>query len=128
APGDTLQAVRGHRFASALERPGETDLSHHVDFAALAAAAAQAGARPHGPIPQGMFLGRLGAGERAEALAAADPAQAEAILSAVRRLMHPGRMGLLFKAFAIAGPGLERLPGFARSPRERPVSAQPKKS
>lgn len=119
APGDTLQAVRGHRFASVLERPGETDLSHHVDFQALTVAAQAAGASTHGPIPQGLFLGRLGAGERAEALAAAaaDPAQAQAIVSAVRRLLHPGRMGLLFKAFAIAGPGLGPLPGFAPSAR-----------
>lgn len=119
APGDTLQAVRGHRFASVLERPGETDLSHHVDFAALAAAAQAAGAATHGPIPQGLFLGRLGAGERAEALAAAaaDPAQAQAIASAVRRLLHPGRMGLLFKAFAIAAPGFGPLPGFLPSAR-----------
>ncbi|HOT81801.1 MAG TPA: SAM-dependent methyltransferase [Candidatus Defluviicoccus seviourii] len=124
APGDTLQAVRGHRFATVLERPGETDLSHHVDFQALTAAAQGAGPQAagvttHGPIPQGLFLGRLGAGERAEALAAAatDPAQAQAIVGAVRRLLHPGRMGLLFKAFAIAGPGLGPLPGFAPSAR-----------
>jgi SAM-dependent MidA family methyltransferase len=142
APGDTLQAVRGHRFACLLERPGETDLSHHVDFQALAAAAAQAGARPYGPIPQGLFLGRLGAGERAEAIAAAaaDQARGQAIFSAVRRLMHPGRMGLLFKALAIAGPGLAQLPAFTPSPRGRPAGraaqtaagsageAQPKKS
>lgn len=133
APGDTLQAVRGHRFACALERPGETDLSHHVDFQALVAAAQAARAATHGPIPQGLFLGRLGAGERAEALAAAaaDPAQAEAIVGAVRRLLHPGRMGLLFKAFAIAGPGLGPPPGFApsaRGGRARLSRSQPKKS
>lgn len=127
-PGDSLQAVRAHRFASPLERPGETDVSHHVDFAALAAAAAAAGARTHGPIPQGLFLARLGAGERAEALAAADPAQAEAILGSVRRLLHPGRMGLLFKAFAIAAPGVAPPPGFAVAGRGRPGPAQPKKS
>ena len=132
-PGDTLQAVRGHRYACPLDRPGETDLSHHVDFQALAAAAqgtaAQAaGVTNHGPIPQGLFLARLGAGERAEALAAAEPARADAIVSAVRRLLHPGRMGLLFKAFAIAGPGLDPLPGFARSVRGQPDRAQPKKS
>ena len=34
--GASLQAVRGHRGAGILDRPGETDLSAHVDFAALA--------------------------------------------------------------------------------------------
>ena len=33
--GASLQAVRGHRGAAILDRPGETDLSAHVDFAAL---------------------------------------------------------------------------------------------
>ena len=36
ALGASLQAVRGHRGADMLDRPGETDLSAHVDFAALA--------------------------------------------------------------------------------------------
>ena len=33
--GDTLQAVRRHRFADPLAAPGEADLTAHVDFAAL---------------------------------------------------------------------------------------------
>jgi len=37
ALGASLQAVRSHRGADILDRPGETDLSAHVDFAALAA-------------------------------------------------------------------------------------------
>src|SRR5262249_43604553 len=35
ACGETLQAVGRHGFAPLLERPGEVDLSAHVDFAAL---------------------------------------------------------------------------------------------
>ena len=34
--GASLQAVRGHRGAGIFDHPGETDLSAHVDFAALA--------------------------------------------------------------------------------------------
>ena len=44
APGDTLQAVRGHRFAPVLANPGEQDLTAHVDFEAVADAAREAGA------------------------------------------------------------------------------------
>jgi NADH dehydrogenase [ubiquinone] 1 alpha subcomplex assembly factor 7 len=60
------------------------------------------------------LLGRLGIGERAEALAAeaSSPERAEAISGAVRRLVHPGRMGVLFKALAIADPALPAPPGF----------------
>jgi NADH dehydrogenase [ubiquinone] 1 alpha subcomplex assembly factor 7 len=33
--GDTLQAVRAHRVADVVERPGEADLTAHVDFQEL---------------------------------------------------------------------------------------------
>lgn len=116
--GDTLQAVRKHEFHGVLDHPGETDLSHHVDFGALAQAAEAAGALALGPIPQGLFLGRLGIDRRAESLfLGAPPDQFQAILGAVRRLVHPAGMGLLFKAFAIVNDGLPPLPGFVASER-----------
>ncbi len=102
--GDTLQAVRRHAPVSVLDRPGETDISAHVHFAPLAAAARRAGAHPHGPVPQGNFLLRLGLAERAGALgASADEATREALTAAVHRLAGggPGEMGTLFKAFAV---------------------------
>jgi NADH dehydrogenase [ubiquinone] 1 alpha subcomplex assembly factor 7 len=118
ALGETLQAVRGHRYADPLAAPGQADLSHHVDFQRLRAATERAGARAWGPVAQGLLLGRLGLAARAEALAAAAPSaqRAEAIRGAVRRLVHPGRMGVLFKALAIAHPSLPTPPGFAASP------------
>ena len=47
--GASLQAVRGHRGADILDRPGETDLSAHVDFAALARATGRPTFGPIGP-------------------------------------------------------------------------------
>ena len=110
--GDTLQAVARHRYADPLAAPGEADLSHHVDFATLAAACRHEGAAVHGPIPQGLFLGRLGAAERGDALARAAPERAHAIEGAVRRLVHPGRMGVLFKALAVTASSAPPPPGF----------------
>jgi NADH dehydrogenase [ubiquinone] 1 alpha subcomplex assembly factor 7 len=112
-PGETFQAIRGHRRADPLVDPGEIDLSHHVDFERLAVAALSRHARCWGPVPQGLFLGRLGIAERVGALMKASPAQAEAIEGAARRLVHPGRMGLLFKALAVGHPALPTPPGFA---------------
>ena len=66
-----------------------------------------------GPVPQGLFLGRLGIAERVYALSRASPARADAIEGAARRLVHPGRMGLLFKALAVGHPALPTPPGFA---------------
>ena len=70
APGDTLQAMRGHAFADPLAAPGEADLTAHVDFAALARRARAEGAAVHGPITQGEFLLALGLLERAGRLGA----------------------------------------------------------
>ncbi len=113
APGDTLQAVRDHAYADVLDDPGEADLTHHVDFEALIRSAAAAGAVAFGPIPQMVFLSRLGIAQRAEALlAGATPAQAETIRSAAHRLLHPREMGEIFKALALIHPALPVPAGF----------------
>jgi len=113
APGDTLQAVRRHRKEPPFLHPGEADLSAHVDFAALAAAARKAGAAVHGPICQADFLDALGLRARAARLAArASPAQATAIDGQVARLTDPHGMGSLFQAMTITHPALPAPPGF----------------
>jgi NADH dehydrogenase [ubiquinone] 1 alpha subcomplex assembly factor 7 len=111
--GDSLQAMRGHRFHDALADPGAADLTAHVDFAALARAASRLGALTAGPVPQGTFLRRLGIAARAEALRrSATPEQARDIESALHRLTAPEQMGSLFQAFALHPPHLPRPPGF----------------
>jgi NADH dehydrogenase [ubiquinone] 1 alpha subcomplex assembly factor 7 len=118
APGPTLQAVRRHRPVPVLADPGTADLSAHVDFAALAAAARAAGAAVWGPVPQGQFLAALGAQARLAALAArVPPTQRQELESGVRRLLDPREMGTLFKALAFASPGLPAPPGFAEESR-----------
>ena len=116
-PGETLQAVRNHRFVDPLEAPGESDLTTHIDFAALAHKAEAAGARVHGPVTQAEFLLALGLAERARLLKRkANPAQADAIDAALLRLSDrsgPTGMGELFKAMAITPKGIGPLPGFA---------------
>jgi NADH dehydrogenase [ubiquinone] 1 alpha subcomplex assembly factor 7 len=106
ACGDTLQAVRAHRRHHILCDPGEADLTAHVDFAAIAAAASTAGARIHGPLEQGTFLRALGIDLRAERLMAASPSHAATVAANLRRLTAPDAMGSLFKALAIAHPRL----------------------
>ncbi|WP_118138005.1 class I SAM-dependent methyltransferase [Oceanicella sp. SM1341] len=111
--GDTFQALRNHAVADPLEAPGEADLTAHVDFAALAAAASAAGARVAGYAEQGAYLMRLGAGARAEALAArADDAGQEALRGQLTRLVSPEQMGRLFKVLALTGPDDPPPPGF----------------
>lgn len=113
AIGDTLQAVSGHRFANPFEDPGSRDLTAHVDFATLGAAAMVEGTRVAGPVGQGAFLAALGIEPRAAALAKASPERADALAADRARLCDPDQMGALFKAMAWTAPGWPEPAGFA---------------
>ncbi|AVO44783.1 class I SAM-dependent methyltransferase [Phreatobacter cathodiphilus] len=114
AHGETLQAVRGHRFADPLTAPGEADLTAHVDFEAFAAASTGAGLAAGEPVTQRALLFALGLRERAERLAEVRPGAFETIRAGVERLIDPAPagMGSLFKAIPVASspPLLRRLP------------------
>ncbi|MGA8194221.1 MAG: SAM-dependent methyltransferase, partial [Acetobacteraceae bacterium] len=112
-PGDSLQAVRDGHPADPFSDPGTADLTAHVDFAAFAAAARAAGTTTHGPLPQGMFLARLGLFQRTDRLARTQPpARAAVLIEAARRLAEPNRMGRLFKVLAVCQPSCPIPPGF----------------
>ncbi|VDC32863.1 class I SAM-dependent methyltransferase [Pseudogemmobacter humi] len=106
--GDTFQAMRAHGYTDPFAAPGEADLTAHVDFAALAAAARPA---QTAYTTQAALLTALGIGHRARALAAGG---SESPLEAARRLTDPAEMGSLFKALAVFPPGAPPPPGFAR--------------
>jgi SAM-dependent MidA family methyltransferase len=112
-PGPTLQAVRAHAHADPLEAPGEADLTWLVDFDRLAACLG--GCAVH-VAEQGAFLARLGIGQRAEALARADPPRAGAVADALERLTAPEGMGTRFKALAATPPDQPPPPGFGDVP------------
>ena len=113
APGETLQAVRGHAYAPVLADPGEQDLTAHVDFEAVAKAALEAGAAVTAVVPQGEWLIRLGIEARAQALSRANPERAGEVQSALDRLMGEDQMGSLFKVIAIHSPDWPAAAGFA---------------
>jgi NADH dehydrogenase [ubiquinone] 1 alpha subcomplex assembly factor 7 len=107
APGDTLQAVAGHRRADLLDRPGEVDITAHVDFAALAACLRRAGAHVYSAMDQGSFLGAMGLPARVAALGRGRPPAARAaIAEAAARLAAAGEMGHLFKVLGAGHPDL----------------------
>ena len=110
--GETLQAVAAQKYASVLEAPGDADLSAHVDFAALAQAAREAGAKPFGPAGQGDFLQALGIMQRADRLAGGHLGDSPEIDGQLERLILPDQMGALFKALAILPANAPPPPGF----------------
>lgn len=113
--GDTFQALRGQRKADPLAAPGLSDVTAHVDFQALGAAAESIGARVHGPVEQAALLRRLGIEQRATNLKKVAPAdKAAAIDLALGRLTAggPTGMGTMFKALGLSAPEIAALPGF----------------
>jgi SAM-dependent MidA family methyltransferase len=87
----TLMCHRAHLAdPDPLEAPGEKDITAHVDFTGIAAAAQEAGLPTLGYTTQGRFLVNCGIGERLEA--ASLPEQA-----AAQRLVAEHEMGELFK-------------------------------
>ncbi|MYE02268.1 MAG: class I SAM-dependent methyltransferase [Alphaproteobacteria bacterium] len=100
----TVQAVSGHEPVDPLSRPGEADMSAHVDFAALMRAGREAGAAVWGPVAQGEWLRRLGIEARAARLGGQDDALA--------RLTGEDAMGRLFRVLAFGPAGAPAPAGF----------------
>ena len=112
AVGDTLQAVRAHRYADPFLEPGESDLTTHVDFTMIGNMARQAGLRVLGPAGQGAFLRQLGIDARADQLGRSAPARAAEVEAARHRLTADDAMGTLFKAMAWVHPDWADPAGF----------------
>lgn len=112
ACGDTLQAARRHAPTAPLARPGDCDLSAHVDFAALARALRRGGAHVAPLLTQGVFLERLGIAARTAALRRrATLEQARTLTAAQYRLTAPSAMGTLFRVLAATAPTAPSPPG-----------------
>jgi NADH dehydrogenase [ubiquinone] 1 alpha subcomplex assembly factor 7 len=98
----TVQAVSHHAYTDIFERPGEVDLTAHVDFSAFEQLVRDAGLNASPVIGQGEFLQNLGIEIRAEALKKrATPQQAEEISCALHRLTDDVQMGQLFRVMEI---------------------------
>jgi SAM-dependent MidA family methyltransferase len=122
----TLSCYSRHRRTdNPFERPGEIDITAHVEFTSLAEAADEADLQLAGYTDQHHFMvgateSRLRALEKAvDARGGLTPAH-RAFLGAYKTLMHPGNMGMAFK-FLLLTKGLSgpvQLSGFryARDP------------
>jgi NADH dehydrogenase [ubiquinone] 1 alpha subcomplex assembly factor 7 len=107
--GDTLQALKNHQYTSIWKNPGESDLTSHVCFEELIAAAHDC--KIAGPISQRKFLFNLGIAHRAQKLSKScqEPVK---IIEDFERLTAIDQMGLLFKVLAITDTTLMHPPGF----------------
>jgi NADH dehydrogenase [ubiquinone] 1 alpha subcomplex assembly factor 7 len=111
--GDTLQALRDHRFESPFENPGQADITAHVDFENVGRISSAMGLHAFSIVTQGAFLRSLGIEIRAEVLKRrATEVQAAEIDVALARLTHENQMGELFKVIALCHDPKIELAGF----------------
>jgi SAM-dependent MidA family methyltransferase len=114
----TLMCHHRHRaHADPFARPGDEDITAHVDFSALAAAARDAGADVLGFATQAQFLVNCGI---TEVLAEANVENAlvyAPIAAQAQKLLSPAEMGELFKVLAVGKGITAPLLGFARGDR-----------
>ena len=107
-----------HRaHADPFARPGEEDITAHVDFSALAEAAHDAGAEVLGYATQAQFLVNCGI---TEVLAEANVENAlhyAPIAAQAQKLLSPAEMGELFKVLAVGRRVPAPLAGFSRGDR-----------
>ena len=95
----TLMAYRQHSTSpNPYQAPGEQDLTAHVNFTALSAAAEQAGMRPEKLVTQSQFL--MGIGERTQFADAFEecrlPQERAKVALQLKHLVTPAGMGETF--------------------------------
>lgn len=111
--GDSIQAMKSHKYCPIFETPGHADITAHVNFATLSQCAEECGLDVFGTAEQGAFLKQLGIEMRAEKLStSATPQQKQDIASAIKRLIDDKEMGTLFKVIAVQNKNLPKPIGF----------------
>ena len=114
----TLMCHTRHRaHGDPFAQPGEQDITAHVDFSALARAAAEAGLEVLGYATQAQFLVNCGI---TDVLAQANIENAlhyAPIAAEAQMLLSPNEMGELFKVLAVGRGVKQPLLGFSRGDR-----------
>jgi SAM-dependent MidA family methyltransferase len=106
---DTVMTYREHTASpNPYEAPGEQDITAHVKFSALAAAAERRGMRPHKLLTQSQFL--MGVGERNQFADAFEecrlPQERAKVALQLKHLVTPAGMGETFQVL-VASKGVE---------------------
>jgi SAM-dependent MidA family methyltransferase len=114
----TLMCHYRHRaHGDVFFHPGLQDITAHVDFSALARAAAEGGLEVLGYANQAQFLVNCGITEVLQREDAADVARYAPRAAEAQKLLSPAEMGEIFKVLAV-GRGVARpLLGFAQGER-----------
>ena len=114
----TLMCHYQHRaHADPFARPGEEDITAHVDFSALARAATDAGAELLGYTTQAQFLVNCGVTDVLGQANVENALHYAPLAAEAQRLLSPAEMGELFKVLAVGTADCPPLSGFANGDR-----------
>jgi SAM-dependent MidA family methyltransferase len=114
----TLMCHTRHRaHGDPFLHPGEQDITAHVDFTALAAAARDAGLEVLGYATQAQFLVNCGITEVLAEANAENALHYAPIAAEAQQLLSPAEMGELFKVLAVGRGVKPPLLGFSRGER-----------
>ena len=102
--GNTLQAIKNHKFVNPLRYPGASDLTAHINFSHIIREANNLRMNFFGITTQRNFLIKLGALERLEILKKSTKSEKVKfdIEEGLNRVIENSQMGELFKVCAIA--------------------------
>jgi len=102
--GNTLQALKNHKYVDPLSFPGESDLTSHINFSHVINETKNLGMNFFGPITQRNFLINLGALERLEILKKSTNSVKikNDLEEGLNRVIENSQMGELFKVCAIS--------------------------
>jgi len=117
AMGTLMCHYRHQAHGDPFLRPGEQDVTAHVDFSALAGAARDAGIEVLGYATQAQFLVNCGITDVLGEANIENALHYAPLAAEANKLLSPAEMGELFKVLAV-GRGVKRpLLGFARGDR-----------
>jgi SAM-dependent MidA family methyltransferase len=117
--GTLMCHYRHHAHADPFFLPGLQDITSHVDFSAVAAAARAGGLEVCGYTSQAQLLVNCGITEVMARTPAEDVTAFLPLASQANRLMSPAEMGELFKAIALGRQFTEPLLGFREGDRRQ---------
>jgi SAM-dependent MidA family methyltransferase len=114
----TLMCHHRHRsHGEVFFEPGSQDITAHVDFSALAAAAREGGLEVLGYASQAQFLVNCGITEVLGEANAENALRYAPIAAEAQKLLSPAEMGELFKVLAVGRGVKGPLVGFSRGDR-----------
>lgn len=117
AAGTLMCHHRHQAHADPFSRPGEEDLTAHVDFSALAEAGHEAGLELLGYTSQAQFLVNCGITEVLGEANVENALHYAPLAAQAQKLLSPAEMGELFKVLALGRGAVRPLRGFSRGDR-----------